>query len=72
MSYLCVGYANFIFGFDRVYKRDLRVIVGKSLQSMLGNKQRSISVAEAGTQPVFVKNGGGIVLNWAKQAVIKS
>lgn len=71
-SYLWVGNANFIVYFDRIYKRDLRVIVGKALQSMLGNKQKSISVAEVGTQSVFVKNGNGIVLNWAKQEVVKS
>ncbi|CAH1788197.1 unnamed protein product [Owenia fusiformis] len=48
---------------QKIQKRDLRVVVGSNLQCMLGDKSRTINVEIGnGAAPLFKKNGNGFIL----------
>jgi hypothetical protein len=52
----------------RAQRKDLRVIVNKRLNCMLGDKSRTISMQETSANggPIFKKDGTDIVLLWPK------
>ena len=55
----------------RLQKGDLRVIVGSSLNCMLGNKSKTVFVESGQNGPVFRKNGNGLsCIAWSHRLVL--